>query len=369
MMEKLEHQYCADALSEALEVSESGFAAHRGKQNGERWKQEAELRVLIAQSFEESRNTYGSPRVRLDLRELGHRCGKNRVARLMRESGLRARQKRRFRPPTTDSRHSQKIAENWLAKLPAPDRPGQLWQSDITYIDTQEGWLYLAFTLDGCSRRCIAHTCRQDMLGELTTTTFKHAATRQRPLVGLVHHSDRGSQYAADAFQHCLRAWGVTPSMSRKGNPYDNALAESFVATLKTECFADSIPPTCIRNSNRLWVSWWGCTSLPQLRRRGPAYPQPGKVPHFLFGSFSFVNNCLQCCEQAPFRSMISAPSTALSVANLKRPRGPKPGRTSELRPGATALYFAKVPKMNPDRLIGALSQPGPGPAEGTSLI
>ena len=162
----------------------------------------------------------------------------------MRESGLRARQKRRFRPRTTESRHSHKIAENWLAKLPAPDRPGQLWQSDITYIETQEGWLYLAFTLDSCSRRCIAHACRQDMLGELTTTTFKHAATRQRPLVGLIHHSDRGSQYAADAFQHCLRTWGVTPSMSRKANPYDNALAESFVATLKTECFADSIPPT-----------------------------------------------------------------------------------------------------------------------------
>jgi transposase InsO family protein len=244
MMEKLEHQYGADALSEALEVSESGFAAHRGKQNGQRWKEDAELRVLITQSFEESRNSYGSPRVRLDLRELGHRCGKNRVARLMRQSGLRARQKRRFRPRTTESRHSYKIAENWLAKLPAPDRPGQLWQSDITSIETQEGWLYLAFTLDGCSRRCIAHTCRGDMLGELTTTTFKHAATRQRPLVGLIHHSDRGSQYAADAFQHCLRAWGVTPSMSRKANPYDNALAESFVATLKTECFADSIPPT-----------------------------------------------------------------------------------------------------------------------------
>ena len=199
---------------------------------------------MIVQSFEQSRKTYGSPRVRLDLREVGHRCGKNRVARLMRESGLRARQKRRFRPCTTDSRHNHKIAENWLAKLPAPDRPGQLWQSDITYIETKEGWLYLAFTLDGCSRRCIAHACRQDMLEESTTTTFKHAATRQRPLVGLIHHSDRGSEYAAHAFQHCLRAWGVTPSMSRKGNPYDNALAESFVATLKTECFADSIPPT-----------------------------------------------------------------------------------------------------------------------------
>src|SRR6478672_11106273 len=131
-----------------------------------------------------------------------------------------------------------------LAKVPAPDRPGQLWQSDITSIETEQGWLYLAFTLDACSRRCIAHHCRQDMLAELTTTTFKHAVTRQRPLAGLIHHSDRGSQYAADAFQHCLRAWSVTPSMSPKGNPYDNALAESFVATLKTECFGDSIPPT-----------------------------------------------------------------------------------------------------------------------------
>jgi putative transposase len=243
-MEKFKHQYGVDALTEAFEVSESGFAAHRGKQNGQRWKQDAELRVMIAQSFEQSRNTYGSPRVRLDLRELGHRCGKNRVARLMRESGLRARQKRRFRPRTTDSGHNDKIAENWLAKVPAPDCPGQLWQSDLTYIETQEGWLYLAFTLDACSRRCIAHHCRGDMLAELTTTTFKHAVTRQRPLAGLIHHSDRGSQYAADAFRQCLSAWGVTPSMSRKANPYDNALAESFVATLKTECFADWIPPT-----------------------------------------------------------------------------------------------------------------------------
>ena len=147
-MEKFQHQYCVDALAEALEVSESGFVAHQGKQNGQRWKQDAELRVMIAQSFEQSRNTYGSPRVR---RELGQRCGKNRVARLMRESGLRARQKRRFRPRTTESRHDHKIAENWLRN-----------------------------------------------------------------------------------FQQCLRVCGVTPSMSRKG----------FVATLKTECFADAIPPT-----------------------------------------------------------------------------------------------------------------------------
>jgi putative transposase len=156
MMEKLEHQYGADALSEALGVSESGFAAHRGKQNGQRWKEDAELRVLIAQSFEQSRNTYGSPRVRLDLRELGHRCGKNRVARLMRESGLRARQKRRFRPRTTESHHNRKIAENWLAKVPAPDRPGQLWQSDITYIETQEGWRAQKSLLSAITSCCLS---------------------------------------------------------------------------------------------------------------------------------------------------------------------------------------------------------------------
>jgi hypothetical protein len=105
--------------------------------------------------------------------------------------GLRPKQKRRFRPPITDSAHNDRIAENWLAKVPTPDRPGQLWQSDITHIETAEGWLYLAFTLDACSRRVIAHHCREDLFVELTTTTFDLAATRQRPPAGLIHHSDR----------------------------------------------------------------------------------------------------------------------------------------------------------------------------------
>jgi putative transposase len=243
-MEKLLAEYSLDALAETLQVSQSGFAAHRCKEKRQRRQQDARLRPLIARSFEQSRSSYGCPRVRLDLQEAGHRCGKNRVARLMREQGLRARQKRRFRPRTTDSRHDHKVAQNWLAKVPAADRPGQIWQSDITYIETAEGWLYLAFTLDAFSRRCVAHLCREDMAAELTIATFRSAVARQRPPAGLIHHSDRGSQYAAAAFQQCLSSCGVTPSMSRKGNPYDNALAESFVATLKTECFAGSIPPT-----------------------------------------------------------------------------------------------------------------------------
>lgn len=164
----------------------------------------------------------------------------------MRKEGLRPKQKRRFRPRTTDSDHKHPVCENWLAKVPAPDRPGQIWQSDVTYIETGEGWLYLAFTLDGCSRRCVGHFSSEKLHSEqLSVIGFERALAAQRPLQpGLIHHSDRGSQYAAEAFQQCLRAWQITPSMSRKANPYDNALAESFVATLKTECFGDKIPPT-----------------------------------------------------------------------------------------------------------------------------
>jgi transposase InsO family protein len=140
------------------------------------------------------------PRVQRDLHESGQRCGKNRIARLMRWEGLRPKQKRRFRPVTTDSRHRHKVADNWLAKVPAPDRPGQVWQSDLTYIETQEGWFYLAFTLDACSRRCVAPHGREDLLAALTITTFEQAVLRQRPLPGLIHHSDRGRQDAATAF-------------------------------------------------------------------------------------------------------------------------------------------------------------------------
>ena len=243
-MEKLNIEYPADALAEALEVSESGFAAHRRKALRPRREHDEQLRPLIRQSFEQSRRTYGCLRVRLDLQDRGQRCGKNRIVRLMRESGLRPRQKRRFRPRTTDSRHAHPVAENWLAKVPTPDRPGLVWQSDFTYIETAEGWLFLAFTLDACTRRCVAHHARPDMRGELTTTTLALAIRRQPPPPGLLHHSDRGVQYAAADFAQLASASGIALSMSRTANPYDNALAESFVATLKTECFGNAIPPT-----------------------------------------------------------------------------------------------------------------------------
>jgi putative transposase len=243
-METMKEEFSIPEMAEALEVSKSGFHAHRHKQERPRRQKDAELRPLVRRSFEASRQTYGSPRLRLDLRDLGHRCGKNRINRLMRAEGLRPKQKRRFRPRTTESRHDHRVAENWLAKVPAPDRPGMVWQSDFTYVETREGWLYLAFTLDACSRRCLAHHCREDMGAELALATFGRAVAAQRPAAGLIHHSDRGVQYACGAFREQLQSYGVTASMSRPANPYDNALAESFVATLKTECFGGAVPPT-----------------------------------------------------------------------------------------------------------------------------
>jgi transposase InsO family protein len=241
-MEALPREFPLQALAEVLEVSTSGFDGHRLKHQRLRAQEDDRLRPLIAESFVQSQASYGSPRIQRDLRELGQRCGKNRISRLMREQGLWPKQKRRFRPLTTQSSHALAPADNWLAKVPTPDRPGQIWQSDITYIQTAEGWLYLAFTLDACSRRCVAHHCSDDLSAQLVLNTFGRAVYTQRPLAGLIHHSDRGIQYACQAFQLQLASWSITPSMSRKANPYDNALAESFVATLKTECFGGLIP-------------------------------------------------------------------------------------------------------------------------------
>jgi transposase InsO family protein len=266
----LTKQHSLSAVAEALEISASGYHAHVGKSRRPRRQQDAQLRKVLAECFAASRQTYGSPRLLRDLRgagspygaDVGHRhrdlrergfgCGNKRGNRAMRETGLRPRHKRRCRPKTTDSRDTKKPAPTWLDRVPAPDRPGQIWQSDFTYIPTGEGWLYLAFTLDAFSRRCVAHHCREDMAVDLVTATLRQALARATPPPGLIHHSDRGSQYAAEAFQARLRAARITPSMSRCGNPYDNALAESFVATLKTECLGHCIPAT--RSAARLLI-------------------------------------------------------------------------------------------------------------------
>ncbi len=233
-----------EELLKALEVSKSGFYAHQHKARRPRRQKDQELIHLMELIFQKSRRTYGSPRLCAALRAVGQRCGKNRMRRLMRQSRLYPRQKRRFRVPTTLSKHNLPVAPNWLAKVPAPDRPNQIWLADITYIPTAEGWLYLATVLDACSRKVVGWSTREDLSTTLVLEAWRMATRRYPPPPGLLHHSDRGSQYASSDFQSLLQNSKACASMSRRGNPYDNAIAESFFATLKTECFDDQLPPT-----------------------------------------------------------------------------------------------------------------------------
>lgn len=236
-MNTLKADFEVEDMAHALEVSPSGFYAHQHKADRARARQDQELIQKIKPLFHQSRRTYGSPRLTAALRRDGVRCGKNRVARLMREHQLKARQKRRFVPRTTDSHHDHPIAPNWLAKVPAPVKPDQVWVVDITYIQTGEGWIYLAVILDACSRKVVGWAMAASLETTLVTEALNRAQKERRPAPGLLHHSDRGVQYASSAYRALLATLNITPSMSRAANPYDNAMAESFMATFKTECF------------------------------------------------------------------------------------------------------------------------------------
>ena len=241
-MAQLKTDYSSAELAQALEISGSGFLMHKQKDLRPRRQRDRELIALMEPIFGQSRGTYGSPRLCAALREAGQRCGKNRVHRLMRQQFWKAKQKRRFRPRTTDSRHSLPIAANRLAQVDRPTKPNQVWQSDITYIPTAQGWVYLAVTLDSLSRRVVGWQLKDSLETSLVTEALARAQTERRPAPGLLHHSDRGVQYASSACRALLAIYQMEPSMSRKANCYDNALVESFFATLKTECLADQQP-------------------------------------------------------------------------------------------------------------------------------
>jgi putative transposase len=189
-----------------------------------------------------SGRTYGSPRVHEELKAEGLACGQKRVERLMREDGLRAKKKRRFRR-ATDSAHAHPIHPNRLERRSAVqevDGVDRVWVSDITYLPTRAGWLYLAVVLDLKSRALVGWAMRNTLEASLATDALTMALFRRKPGRGLLHHSDRGVQYAAGDYQEILRAHGITGSMSRKGDCWDNAVAESFFATLEWELIQDS---------------------------------------------------------------------------------------------------------------------------------
>jgi transposase InsO family protein len=222
-------------MCRVLLVSRNGFYAYRRRPESEHARRDAELAEAIAEVFDEGRGHYGAPRVRKGLRHRGIYISKRRTARLLSEQGLRASKAPRRRVTTTDSRHDEPIAANVLDRDFSAEAPNQKWAGDITYIRTDEGWLYLAVFLDLFSRRVIGWAMSDRIDAALTQSALAMALLARSPKGPLIVHSDRGVQYAAGDFRQMLSDWSITPSMSRKGNCYDNAVSESFFATFKVE--------------------------------------------------------------------------------------------------------------------------------------
>jgi len=231
-MEKHRDMFKVKRMTKVLGVSRSGYYAWRTRRPSARQQDNEQLLEHIWDAHKKSRRLYGSPRIMAELNEQGMRCSKNRVARIMRDNRIRAEVRRKFRKKTTDSRHNYALAANLLIDRNQVER---VWAADITFIPTFEGWLYVSVVMNVRSRRIIGLSMSYQLSQELTAAALKDAVSRQKPPEGLIHHSDRGRQYASYVYQDLLKRYGITPSMSRSGNCYDNAFMESFFGTLKRE--------------------------------------------------------------------------------------------------------------------------------------
>jgi transposase InsO family protein len=233
----MKNDYPILTLCAHLEVSPSGYYGWQKRRvaPGPRAVANQTLAKQVAAIHAQSRQTYGSPRIVAALRQQGGHHGRTRIARLMKEAGLCGRQKGRFRVQTTDSHHDQPIAPNRLAQVPKATAPNQLWVADITYVETQEGWLYLAAILDLYSRKIVGWGMSERIDTALVLKALGMALRHRQPPAKLLLHSDRGVQYASGDYRQALKAAGLVTSMSRKGNCYDNATMESFWSTLKLE--------------------------------------------------------------------------------------------------------------------------------------
>ena len=229
-----QEQHSVEKMVDALDVTRSGYYAWRKKPQSRRQRENDQLKEEIAKTYESSRKTYGSPRITQTLRQNGRNVGHNRVARLMRETGLRALTKKRWKV-TTQSKHRYPVAENILGREFKAAGPDQKWVGDITYILTAEGWLYLAVVLDLYSRKVVGWSMSSEMRTDLVLDALNMALTERKPAGGLLFHSDRGVQYASERFRSRLEQLGIQQSMSRKGNCWDNACVESFFGTMKQE--------------------------------------------------------------------------------------------------------------------------------------
>lgn len=238
-------QHSIALLCEALGVSRSGYYQHRATPASARQGEDAVLQARIVRAHRASRRNYGAPRIVAELRAQGLPTSKRRCARLMRAAGLRGRKKPRRRPRTTDSGHARPVPANHLATRTAPGGPDQVWVTDITYLRTAQGWLFLAAVMDLWSRRIVGWACAPTLHASLPLAALRKALRARRPGPDLMHHSDRGCQYVEHDYVRTLDQARVQRSMSRSGNCYDNAAMESFWSTLKTESgIEDDLPPS-----------------------------------------------------------------------------------------------------------------------------
>ena len=236
--------YSVKAMCRALSVSRSGYYKWLGTRDDSSPKQreDAVLKIEIRKIHKDNREVYGRPRLHLKLQQNGHQCGKHRLVRLMKEEGIEGLQKKRFRVKTTDSNHPYAVAPNLLRGHPGPSGPDEIWVADITYVRTEEGWTYLAAVLDMFSRKIVGWAMSERINCELTMAALKNALRQRR--APAILHSDRGSQYACYEYRDLLRDFGINASMSRKGNPYDNATMESFFGTMQTEEVQGQVYPS-----------------------------------------------------------------------------------------------------------------------------
>lgn len=240
-----DHQglFAIETMCRVLEVSSSGYYQWRQYPLSERKKENIQLVEQITQVHQLSRQTYGSPRIHAELKAQGIKCAENPVARLMKNHGIRAKTKKKY-VVTTDSAHAFPIAENRLNQQFEAQAPNEKWVADIPYIWTQQGWLYLAVVLDLFSGRVVGWSMQASLGKGLVIPALTRAIKARQPPVGLLHPSDRGSQYASKEYRGVLQKMGIQCSMSRKGNCYDNSARESFFATLKPERVDDQVYPS-----------------------------------------------------------------------------------------------------------------------------
>ena len=221
-------------MAKVLGVSRSGYYKYINRKKSKREEYDEYLKGEIKRIYQESRKTYGSIRIYRELQECGIRCGKNKVSRLMKEMGI-AKRRKKFKVVTTDSNHNYPISDNLLKRNFITSEPNKVWVSDITYIRTDKGWLYLCIVLDLFSRMVVGWSMQDNMKTQLVIDALEMAYKRRNPGKGLIFHSDRGSQYASDTFKEELGKYKMISSMSKKGDCWDNACAESVFGTLKTE--------------------------------------------------------------------------------------------------------------------------------------